>query len=290
MRTLTILRQKTFVASLGKMRVYIEDHNAYDLALDGVPCRKLGTLKNGEQKSFEIPEQAARLFVIADNLSADYCSELYVLPEGSEDVFLTGKNKFNPTRGNPFRFDNNDSEAARSNRKRGGWKSALIFISAIIVGVAVGTSGSRAFLERQREKPKDFSVNDFTITLTEEFEQVPLENYTAAFESDSVVVLLLEESFSLIDGFEDYTLEQYAALVLENLALDTTVQYLGEIPYFEFQYQSEASGQAYRYVTYLYKENDAFWVLQLITPADAHTHPSSEEETFANWAQSVRFD
>ena len=60
MRNLTIKRNKTFVACLAKMKVYIEDASANDLTINGIPCRKLGDLKNGEEKNFSIGENAAK--------------------------------------------------------------------------------------------------------------------------------------------------------------------------------------------------------------------------------------
>ena len=62
-------------------------------------CRRLGDLKNGEEKTFLVGESAARVFVIADKLSKNYCNEFYPLPEGEEDVVLTGKNCFNLSAG-----------------------------------------------------------------------------------------------------------------------------------------------------------------------------------------------
>ena len=49
MRNLTIKRTKSYVACLAKMKVYIEDRVSGDLVINGVSCRKLGTLKNGEE-------------------------------------------------------------------------------------------------------------------------------------------------------------------------------------------------------------------------------------------------
>ena len=48
MRNLTIKRNKTFVGSAMKVRVYIEDANSADIVLNAVSYRFLGTLKNGE--------------------------------------------------------------------------------------------------------------------------------------------------------------------------------------------------------------------------------------------------
>ena len=132
MRKLTIKRSKSFIGCLAKIKIYIEDHDASELTINGVPCRKLGDLKNGEEKKFEIGEQAAKVFVITGKLSRNIFNEFYELPEGQEDVSLSGKCS-NPF-GNPFSFDNNESDAALANRKsctRNG-------IITMIVGFAVG--------------------------------------------------------------------------------------------------------------------------------------------------------
>ena len=141
MRNLTIKRTKSFVACLGKMKVYIEDASSNELEINGVSCRKLGTLKNGEEKTFQIGNERAKVFVIADKLSKNYCNEFYELPEGEEDIYLTGKNKFNPASGNPFRFDNNNSEEVIANRNKNSNRGGGVFIIAIVVGFIAGFLG-----------------------------------------------------------------------------------------------------------------------------------------------------
>ncbi len=146
MRKLTIKRKKKFVACLGKMKVYIEDAQSSELIISGVPCRKLGALKNGEEKTFEISENAAKIFVIADNLSKDYCTEFYQLTDGQDDIVLTGENYFNPANGNAFRFDNNNSEEVLAARKKGNQKGTIVLIIAIIVGFIIGFAISSGIL------------------------------------------------------------------------------------------------------------------------------------------------
>ena len=138
MRNLTIQRNKTFVACAMKMKVYIEDHTFSELTICGVPCRKLGEIKNGEAQTYSIADNAAKVFVIADMLSKEYCNEVYQLPEGNEDVSLSGKNHFNPMAGNPFRFDNNNNTEALENRKKGKHMGTIIMICAIAIGFIIG--------------------------------------------------------------------------------------------------------------------------------------------------------
>ena len=138
MRNLTIERRKTFVGCAMKMKVYIEDATSNELVIGGVNCRKLGDVKSGESKTFEVAESSAKVYVIADTLSRNYCNEFYQLPEGSEDIALSGKNYLNPLAGNPFRFDNNDNPEVLENRKKGKRMATIVAICAIVVGFAVG--------------------------------------------------------------------------------------------------------------------------------------------------------
>ena len=100
MRNLTITRKKSFVGCLGKMKVYIEDPEAGELEINGVSCRKLGTLKNGETATFPISDRAAKVFVIADKVSRGFCCDYYPITAGTENVVLTGKTMHCFTDGN----------------------------------------------------------------------------------------------------------------------------------------------------------------------------------------------
>ncbi len=146
MRKLTIKRTKSFVGCAMKVKVYIEDANASDNVINGVSCRLLGKIKSGEERTFEIENREAKVYVIFDNLSKSYCSEFYQLSEGEEDIFLSGKNYFNPLKGNPFRFDNNDNAEALENRKKNSSVGTVIFITAIVVGAIVGALVAQALL------------------------------------------------------------------------------------------------------------------------------------------------
>ncbi len=138
MRKLTIKRKKSFVGCLAKIKVYIEDQMSSELTINGVPCRKLGVIKNGKEKTFEIEDEAAKVYVIADKMSKDYCNEFYQLEDGEEDIRLTGKNHFSPSKGNPFYFDGNNDPEALENRKKNKKKSKKLILTCFIVGFIIG--------------------------------------------------------------------------------------------------------------------------------------------------------
>ncbi|MBO5328811.1 MAG: hypothetical protein J6B04_06530 [Clostridia bacterium] len=138
MRNLTVKRNKTGVACLAKIKIYVEDRVTPETDINDVPCRKLGDLKNGEEKTFVISNEEVRVFAIADNLSKSYCNDYYKVPAGSEDVYLSGKNRYNPFKGNPFYFDGVTDEEVLKNRKKGSKIGVLVSILAIIAGFAIG--------------------------------------------------------------------------------------------------------------------------------------------------------
>ena len=249
MRNLTITRTKSFVGCLGKIKDYIEDALHSDLYINDVPCRKLGDLKNGEQKTFAVENESLKVFVIADKLSKNFCNEYYQLPAGDEDIALSGKNRYNPAVGNPFRFDNNENPDAIANRKRGRGIGFGILIVAIIVGFLLGY-----FLTNEQEPmPEVFSSGGMSIVLTDEFAETPVDKYPATYGSRDVAVIALKEEFSLFEGFENYTLEQYANLVIENNNMSNTViKNVDGLMGFEYTYFNPETNKNYIYFSYVY--------------------------------------
>lgn len=285
MRNLTIKRTKSFVACLVKLKIYIEDPVSSDIVINNIPCRKLGELKNGEEKAFEISERAAKVFVIADKLSKDYCNEYYQLPEGEWDIALTGRNKFNPAGGNAFRFDNNDSAEVKANRKKGTTIGLIVLIAAVVVGLVVGNLIGKGVTIKTVE-PKDFSYDKMSITLTEEFEKTDMEGFTVAYGSKDVAVFAIKESFSLQEDAESLTLKEYANIVIEKNNRDATVKEKDGLTCFEFDYLNPETKEAYRYFAYVYKSEDAFWLVQF---AVLKENSDIYEEKIGEWAKSVEF-
>lgn len=105
MRTISILKRKSFIGSLMKEKVYIRDSSSNDLQLHTGHYRKIGVIKNGKKVSFNLPESELILLVIMDKFSAAICNDKIIIPAGTENIDLTGKNKLILSVGNPFIFD-----------------------------------------------------------------------------------------------------------------------------------------------------------------------------------------
>lgn len=284
MRNLTVSRAKSFVGILAKAKIYAEDHAADEIVINGTPCRKLGELKNGETKTFQIGEQATRIFVIADTLSRNFCNDCYQLPDGTEDVALSGKNRYNLGNGNAFRFDNNDNEESRAQRKKSNRFGLLILAAALLIGVVFGLLPHLGFFDKAPDA-KTFTAEKMSITLTEEFQKSEFEGFTAAYTSEKVAVFALKEPFSLIDSFESYTAEQYAEAALQaNGLASADPQTTDGLTHFEYERAIGDSNDLYRFFAYVYKADDAFWLIQFATPTKEAKEIAPQ---IAEWAKSV---
>lgn len=287
MRSLTIKREKTFVASLMKVKVYIADPFSNELLINNTPCRQIGTLKNGEEKTFTIDENATKVFVIGDKLSKDYCNDFYNIPAGTEDIFLSGKNKYNPANGNAFRFNGMPNEEMAENRKKGTKKGLIVLLISIIVGVIIGFSISGSLFSGSKIVPKEFSSNGMTITLTNRFVETQMEGYTVCYDSKIAAVFLIKDDFSLMEGLENYTLEQYAEVVLGNSGLNSDIELQSEqgVMYVENVRTNPQTNDTYYFFTTLHKTSDAFWIVEFATPDN---NIQQYHQTFLEWAKTFK--
>lgn len=287
MRKLTIKRKKSFVASLAKLKVYIEDP-AGELDITGIKCRLLGTLANGEEKSFYIEENAAKVFVIADKMSRDYCYDCRNLPEGNEDIYLTGKNAFNPATGNAFRFEGGTDEEVAKRHKESKKGGLIVLITAIVIGLtAAWIIGSGVTYSKKKATPKDFSYEEMTITLTALFKEEEVEGRTV-FTSNDVAVFVLRENFVAGDiDLSGYTVRGYAELARENnpVMADATYEETDGVPNMVYTYAGD-DGKTYVYFTTFYKSSDAFWIVQYFVNESGY---ESRKPKFIEWAKTVHF-
>lgn len=285
MRKLTIIRANSFVGCLGTMKVYIEDAEAGDTEICNVRCRKLGDLKNGASAEFEIGEGEARIYVIADKLSANYCNDFYQLDAGGADITLTGRNRLNPAVGNAFRFDVNDNPEATKNRKMGLGKGALVFICAILIGGIIGYLGVNALFEIIWMQDKEFVSEDMSITLTKGFNEQYATGYESVFVSKNVDVLVFKNSFEKF-GKDNLTAAEYAKAVMDNAKVDSEIITEAGLCYFSYDKELK-NGEEYTYFVYAYRSDDAYWHIYFVV---GKSNADNYSDDIEKWAGSVVFN
>lgn len=284
MRKLTIYRAKSRAAAVARMRVFLEDSEAAEFTINGVGCRKLGVLRNGEERTFEIGEQRARVFVVADRAETEYSSAFVDLPAGFEDIRLTGRTLRSPQTGVAFRFDEAEDPELRRARNRRRLRLAALLIAAALALGAGGFYGLRALLA---ERPKDFTAGGMSITLTNRFERVNVPGFQVSFLSKYAAVHALQEEFSRSPEIAALSLERYAALIAQsNDQIRSSAVRDGDLYYYEYEYRDEQQGRRIAYLAAVYKAEDAFWVVNFAADAERF---SELRETILDWARSVRF-
>ncbi len=286
MRNLTIHRQKAFAGCAAAMKVYIEDEALGDTLIDGVKCRLLGKLKNGKSLTAPIDEASRRVYVIAGKASKSFCYDYRTVFAGTEDVVLQGKNEFNPLVGNPFRFEGTPSAEVLASHKKGAKRGIWVLIISVILGLVIGIGLSSVMLMNGAFGPteKTFSVDEMSITLTDEFTPQAQDGYDGFFVSRRVGVVVLKEPAS--DFPEDLTRRGYAELIIQatDSAAGAQITDLGNMHY--FSYEAENGGLPYTYCTFIYESNDAFWVVQFYCMTG---HLNRYEAQFHAWADGVTF-
>jgi len=293
MRRLWITRRKATAACAAKMKVYIEDPENGDLEIDGIFCRKLGEVKNDQQKHFNIGRESAKVFVVADKLSRNLYNEFVQIPEGEEDVFLSGRNYFRPGAGNPFRFDGVEQEETLENRKKVNGRGKGLVIAAILVGIlagaGVGIGVATSLLQKVPQTVADatFDCQGLRITLTEEFAETPVPGYTACYSAADTGVFVLREGFDAMEGFEELDLNGYGAMILANNHLDQNVHLQTEdgLTVFGQVITDEETETDYYYYCGLFKGTDAFWMVQITTLAE---DAAEKIPQFRRWLGSVQ--
>lgn len=286
MRYLTIQRNKSFVACLMRVKIYIEDPNSTEIKIQNVPCRKIGELKNGEQQTFMIGDEKLRIYVIADKLSKNYCYDFYEVPEGTENIFLSGSCKYNPLNGNAFRFDGVPTEEMKYRRKHGMKKGVLVLIIALIIGIIIGLIMSLAPLFFTPDA-KEFTKSGMSITLNEQFSERTYEDSDTAYSSPNIAVFIDEVKYNDDKELTSMTLDEYCQLLIDFNGQISTVKHKGDhLTYYEYSDLSD-NGTNYRYLCFVYKTDYSFWLVQF---AVAETDYSLYKEDIFTYAESVKFN
>lgn len=279
MRNLIIKRFSTFIGKFGKVKIYIRDTEKPELKINNVPCRLLGTLKDGEEKTFEVPAEEIQIFAISGKLSKNFSNDFISIAPGEDDYYVTGTMCFNSCKMVTFRFDGYVGPASEENRKRNVKKGWIIQGCAFFIGLALVLVISFAF----NNTKATFSKSGMSITLTKEFHEQKTPVYTACYISEDVMVAILKEWGPGITT----SLKDYADLVIANNKINTSAKEENGLLIFEWTAKNTAQDINYKYLGVVYKDENHFWLVQFGCADYEYSHYRPK---FMTWAKSVEFD
>jgi hypothetical protein len=265
-----------------KDKVYIRDEQAPELTIAGVPCRKIGEIKNNETKTFQIEDGEQQIFLIADKFSKNYCHGTVTVPAGQEDVTLSGVHNF-VLGSNPFCFDGVELTAEeRAKQKKAGRVGLLVIIVAMLLGAFSGRLIARGLLQADAEKT--YTADHFSITMDAGMENEEIAGYDVCYRSRSVIVFGLREEKRLFP--EGTTLEDYGGYVLEANGKTGTTLNRGD-GFVWLEYTAAPDGQEIYYLIACCQGEDAFWIVNFATPAE---NRDQYKDDFLDWAKTVEVD
>ena len=160
-------------------------------------------------------------------------------------------------------------------------KTVKLLSFIIIIGSILVSSVSCSFLNRE-PRDKTFTLNGFSITLTDEFVEQDIITQSAMYVSDDVIVTTLREYDSSI---KNYTVRKYAELVCTVNKLKSTVRVVGD--YAEFEYEKDVSGKDIHYYARCYKGAKFFWLVQFGCEVD---EIDDHMPDIKKWADTISVD
>lgn len=135
-------------------------------------------------------------------------------------------------------------------------------------------------------KAKTFDSNGLKITLNEKFKEAAASGYTVVLESDSAALFALKESFDSLEGFADYTLEEYADLVYQANVSKSPKEFekIDGLLCMEYSFFNADENQNYSYIAAVFKGSDAFWTVQFACEEENY---EELKPSFLKWLGTV---
>lgn len=163
-------------------------------------------------------------------------------------------------------------------------------ISILLVFIVASFCVSCSFSKAYEGKPKDFTTEELTITLTDEFMKMSTfaAGFTAAYGASDVTLLISKETFADLGIDDSYSAVDYAWAVHDSYTLDDlTDVYTTEDGLVCFEYSATGDeGNVFKYFAVCYKSADAFWLLQFATDEPFY---DTYLPYFISWAKTVTF-
>lgn len=283
MRRVYLTREKCIASCFSKMLVYVEDQTRGEVELDGIPCRLIGKLTNGETIDFAISEDSRNIFVICENnMMKNYCGDKILLSAGDTDVELSGRNIYNFALGHPFRFNSVTDGESLESRKRENRKGIALTVAAVIIGLVFGfiVSADNLF-----SKPKNFISDTFEITLTTNFSD-KYEDGVYYFGSKDSSVAVYEYGYADHVTIEAMNADEFLEVLKSSGHFASDARIVSESSLFFVEDRAESnSGEIRSYMTVFVKGEESFFLFEFGCEVEDY---SKLRIDFIEWASTIK--
>ena len=279
MRELTIKREKVSTCSRAAVEIYITSPEAAELTIEGVPCRKLGEVKNGEAEIFSIGGDEATVYAVVADSAKDFVCRSYELEAGEENVNLCGfVNKEDGAA--VFCFGTASVPTGEKKSLKGVFSLAAFIAIGAVLGWFIGNLVFNGF----PAPAQTFTQNGYSIKLNEDFVDTGVEAYHASYESEDVAVFSSMQPYEELGGKEAYSLQEYAQMMVDdNQLANAAVAEKRGVTYFEYEYGSGIF--SYHYTVAVHEGSEGYWLTYFAV--DTEDYKDYKNDIF-KWARSVQ--
>lgn len=280
MRYLTLQRIKSAIDFFVTIKVYIEDPTSNEILIQGVPCRKIGEIKNGEQQSFMIGDEKLRIYIMSMKIDKNLCPDFYEVPAGTENVFLTCKFIWHPILADICRFEGVPTDEMKYRRKQNLKKSFWIVpLTIIIYAVLIIAIWNFSFNTPQ---PKMFTHYGLSITLNEDFVTEDKNDVYAVYTSNEISVT---SAHIPLDNFADYSVAEFSDRHIETNRFDAVTQQKDGLTFYEHEVAYSKNNQ-WHHTTFFYKTDNYFYFVDFSIRTDLY---DEYKDDIFKYAKSVTF-
>ena len=280
MRYLTVQRTKSAIDFFVKIKVYIEDPTSNEILIQGVPCRKIGELKNGEHQSFMIGDEKLRIYIMSMKIDKNICPDFYEIPAGTENVFLTCKFTWHPLLGDICRFEGFPTEEMKYRRKqclkKGFWIVPLTIIIYAVLIIAV------LKIPFNKPQPKVFTNCGMSITLNEDFVTEDKNDVYAVYTSNEIFIGIARAP---LGNFADCSAAEFCDKRIETNRFDTVTQQKDGLTFYEYEVTYSKNNQ-WHHITFVYKTDEPFYLANFSIRKDLY---DDYKDDIFEYAKSVTF-
>lgn len=136
-------------------------------------------------------------------------------------------------------------------------------------------------------KPKNFSVDNLTITLSVDFTERKSNDFDLYLACDDVVFSAKKETSSDLEklGYEIKSLKDYGTEILAQNNIPASAL-VNQGNYYYFINTDTNSGAQYTYVHFIYEHNKEYWICNFVCKSKDY---SRIKKNIFQWAETVTF-
>lgn len=287
MRELTIKNEKTFIGRFGEPVIYVCDEISGNVKINGDLCRSLGKVANGGESTFVIGEEKTKIYAVSDKYFKKASNDFVVIPAGTEDVVLEGRNVFHAFIASLFRFNGVTDSASLENRKRVRKKAYAHLLRSCISGCIIGVVLLDLMFTTPLEgKPVTVVESGVKMTISDGFEKSKTETAEFGYSWFFANVFGSKYSFDDEEALKDLTVEEFAEKRKKKINENAQIKSENGLVFLENYTYSEHTKSDDKWIHTFYKTSDSFWMISFVT---TEFYVDKYEPLFFQWAKSVEF-